>query len=168
MTTVVAFETARAEDAPAIAALVNLAYRVEDFFKAADRTSEAEVRQLLVDETFLIARADDGSLAGVVRVSVHGDVGHFGMLAVAPQFQGRGLGRALVEAAEAWGRAAGCTTMTLEVASPRTELPPFYARLGYEPAGTKPWPETGLHELKQPAHFLVMSKSLGPLTGGIS
>lgn len=156
-----AIETARAEDAAEIARLINLAYRVEDFFKAADRTTEAEIRCLLDAETFLLVRGEDGAIAGVVRVAVHGREGHFGMLAVAPGLQGQGLGRVLVGAAEAWCRAAGCTTMSLEVASPRTELPAFYARLGYRHSGTKPWPHDALHELKRPAHFIVMSKTLG-------
>lgn len=148
-------------DAVALARLINSAYRVEDFFKAADRTTLDEVRQLLERETFLVAREADGSIAGCVRVAAEPPEGHFGMLAVDPAAQGCGLGRRLVAAAEARARAAGCLRMSLEVASPRTELPAYYARLGYRVTGAKPWPAEALHELKAPAHFIVMSKTLG-------
>ena len=148
-------------DAVAITRIVNAAYRVEDFFKVGDRTNVREIADYLMGETFLVCRDDDGELVGVVRVSISGERGHFGMLSVAPEAQGTGLGRRLVEAAEQFCREAGCTTMDLEVASPRTELPPFYEKLGYQMAGTAPWPEEALDELKFPAHFLVMSRRLG-------
>lgn len=151
---------ATAADAGAITAVVNAAYRVEDFFKVGDRTNEAEIAALLAEETFLITSAADGSVIGSVRVSVSGGRGHFGMLSVAPATQGTGLGRALIEAAERFARDHGCTVMDLEVASPRSELPDFYRKFGYEVTARADWPEHVLHELKSPAHFIVMSKSL--------
>lgn len=151
---------AEACDAVAITRLINAAYRVEDFFKVGDRTDVREVADYLLHETFLVSKDEDGTIVGAVRVSVSGERGHFGMLSVAPAAQGSGLGRRLVEAAEAFCREAGCTTIDLEVASPRTELPAFYEKLGYTFAGTAPWPEDALDELKSPAHFVVMSRPL--------
>ena len=152
---------AEACDAVAINRVVNAAYRVEDFFKTGDRTNVREIAEFLLTETFLLARDEDDVVVGAVRCSHHDERGHFGMLSVAPEAQGRGLGRVLIEAAEAWARERGCAWMDLEVASPRLELPPFYRRFGYEVTGLSEWPETVLHELKYPAHFVVMSKQLG-------
>ena len=149
-------------DAVAITRIINAAYRVEDFFKVGDRTDVREVADYLLRETFLVARNEDDDIIGVVRVSIDGARGHFGMLSVAPEAQGTGLGRALIESAEELARASGCTWMDLEVASPRTELPPFYRKFGYEVSGTAEWPEDALVELKSPAHFIVMSKTLLP------
>lgn len=147
-------------DAVAITRLINAAYRVEDFFKVGDRTNVREVADYLMHETFLVCRDEAEDIVGAVRVSVSGERGHFGMLSVAPAAQGSGLGRRLVEAAEAFCRDAGCSSIDLEVASPRTELPAFYEKLGYTLTGTAPWPEDALDELKSPAHFVVMSKPL--------
>lgn len=147
-------------DAVEIARVINAAYRVEDFFKFGDRTNARDVAELLLRETFLLARDADGDIAGVVRVHTSGERGHFGMLSVAPAHQGTGLGRALVKAAEEFARERGCTVMDLEVASPRTELPPFYHKLGYAESGTGEWPAEALHELRSPAHFIVMSRPL--------
>jgi ribosomal protein S18 acetylase RimI-like enzyme len=141
---------------------VNAAYRVEDFFKTGDRTNVREIADFLLAETFLLAWDEDDEIAGCVRVSIHGDRGHFGMLSVLPTAQGRGLGRALIEAAEEFARQRGCTTMDLEVASPRTELPPLYRKFGYEVTGQVEWPAHALAELTAPAHFIVMSRSLLP------
>ena len=151
---------AEACDAVAISRVINAAYRVEDFFKVGDRTDAGEVAEFIERETFLVARGEDGDVTGVVRVSVDGVRGHFGMLSVAPQAQGTGLGRALIAAAEDFAREHGCTWMDLEVASPRLELPPFYRKFGYEVTGTAEWPEAALQTLKYPAHFVVMSKPL--------
>lgn len=151
---------AEACDAVAIARVVNAAYRVEDFFKVGDRTDAREVAEFLLHETFLVARDEDDAIVGAVRVSTDGERGHFGMLSVDPAAQGTGLGRALIAAAEDFARERGCTVMDLEVASPRTELPPFYRKFGYEVTGAAEWPAHVLHELKSPAHFIVMSRAL--------
>ncbi len=147
-------------DAVAITKVVNAAYQVEHFFMVGDRTNVREIADLLLTETFLAARDADEEIVGVVRVAIDGERGHFGMLSVSPEAQGTGLGRRLVDAAEEFARAAGCTWMDLEVASPRTELPPFYRKFGYEVTGTADWPADALAELKSPAHFIVMSRTL--------
>jgi ribosomal protein S18 acetylase RimI-like enzyme len=151
---------AEACDAVAINRVINAAYRVEDFFKVGDRTNVREIADYLLNETFLVACDADDEIIGAVRVSIHEDRGHFGMLSVSPPAQGAGLGRALIEAAEAFAREHGCQTMDLEVASPRTELPPLYEKFGYRVTGRAPWPSEALTELKSPADFIVMSKAL--------
>lgn len=147
-------------DAVAISRVVNAAYRVEDFFKVGDRTNAQEVADFLLRETFLVARSEDDSIVAAVRVSIHEERGHFGMLSVAPEAQGTGLRRTMIEAAESFAREGGCSLMDLEVASPRTELPDFYRKFGYEVSGTAEWPVDALLTLKSPAHFIVMSKTL--------
>lgn len=149
---------ATADDAPAIAALVNQAFLVERFFVDGDRTSPAEIARLLETATFLLAEAD-GRLVGCVYVELRGDRGYFGMLSVDPSHQGEGLGRRLVDAAEDRCRSRGCRLMEIHVVDVREELPPFYRRLGYVEAGEEPFPA---HERARiPARFIVMTKPLG-------
>ncbi len=147
-------------DAVAITRVINAAYRVEDFFKVGDRTDVREVAEFFLTDTFLAARNEDDDIVGAVRVSIHGQKGHFGMLSVAPEIQGTGLGRALIEAVEAYCAERGCTAVDLEVASPRTELPDFYRKFGYEVCGEGEWPAEARDQLKFPAHFIVMSKPI--------
>src|SRR5262245_65986135 len=52
--------TATPADAPAVARLINLAFRVEDFFKAGDRTSPEGVTALMNKGEFLVLDGDDG------------------------------------------------------------------------------------------------------------
>jgi hypothetical protein len=63
----------------------------------------------------------------------------------------------LFDAIEAHCRAAGCHVIDISVVNLRTELPPFYAKLGFEVTGTAP---LTTHILKRDAHFVLMSKSL--------
>ncbi len=158
MTYVVA--EAEACDAVAVNRVINAAYRVEDFFKTGDRTDLREIADLMLRETFLVARDEENVVVGSVRISIELERGHFGMLAVDPSTQGSGLGRALIEAAEGHCRNQGCTWMDLEVASPREELPPFYRKFGYEVSGRAEWPEHMIYQLKVSAHFIIMSKPL--------
>ncbi|HUO60248.1 MAG TPA: GNAT family N-acetyltransferase, partial [Candidatus Acidoferrales bacterium] len=86
--------------------------------------------------------------------------GYFGMLAVDPSRQGTGLGRKMVDAAEDHCRRVGCTHVDINVLSLRTELPPFYRKLGYTETGTEELHP--VHGLKPglKCHVIVMSKSL--------
>ncbi len=148
-------------DVPALVRLINVAYRVEDFFIQGDRTHDAEIRGLLTSDCFLVVDGDDpakGHLAGAVYVSIEGDRGYFGMLAVDPARQGKGLGRALVAAAEDLCRRRGCRFLDLSVVDLRTELPPFYNKLGYKEFGVAPFPDPS--KLTRPAQLIRMTKVL--------
>ena len=147
----------RPADAAAIAEVVNAAFEVERFFVDGDRTSPEGVRKMLEKGTFLLAERD-GGLAACVYVEIRGDHGYFGMLSVDPKRQGEGFGRLLVEAAEEYARQAGCTAMDIQVVDLRTELPPFYHRLGYVEVGTRP--VTPDPQLRQPCQFILMRKAL--------
>jgi GNAT superfamily N-acetyltransferase len=144
-------------DAEAIAAVINAAFEVERFFVDGDRTSPEEVRRMLDRGTFLLAERD-GALAACVYVEIRGEHGYFGMLSVDPARQGEGFGRLLVEAAEEHARQAGCIAMDIQVVDLRTELPPFYHRLGYVEIGMRP--VTPDPQLKQPCNFILMRKAL--------
>lgn len=154
---------ARPDEAPAIAGLINTAFQIEAFFKRGDRTTVAEIRELMNRGEFLVVDDEplDGhqhGLAGCVYVERDVERAYFGMLSIDPRCQGRGLGRALVAIVESRVRAAGCHQLEIHVVNLREELPPFYQRLGYETTGTLPFPDDG--SSTQPCHFIVMSKQL--------
>jgi GNAT superfamily N-acetyltransferase len=58
-------------------------------------------------------------------------------LVVDPEHRGRGIGRSLVGAVEAWARARGLETIAVRSNVVRTESHPFYERLGYTRAKTQ-------------------------------
>lgn len=139
--------------------LINRAFELEREFIDGDRLDDAGLRDLRLTGDFVLAHRG-GALVAAVYVAVRGERGYFGLLSVAPTQKGRGLGRALVAAAEARCRAQGCVAMDLKVVDLRRELPPFYERLGYRVTGTLPFPADEAHRLKQPAHFITMSRPL--------
>ena len=61
-------------------------------------------------------------------------------LAVEPSMQGKGIGRALIAACEAWARESGFTELALDTAEPASHLVASYARLGFAQADTVQWP----------------------------
>jgi GNAT superfamily N-acetyltransferase len=148
---------AEAGDVSGIVEVVNAAFSIESEFRAGDRTSVADVARLVQSDTFLVALEEE-RIAGAVMVKVNGEVGYFGMLAVAPGMQRSGIGRALLEAAEDHGRRHGCTRMTLKTGSIRPELLTYYANKGYRADRTEPAPQ-GAPFLK-PFDIVWMSKAL--------
>jgi len=123
---------ATASDADEIARVINAAFEIEREFRRGERTSPAEVLTTMSrnHEIFLVAE-EGGRLVAAVEVRVDGDAGYFGMLAVDASVRRGGIGRALVEAAEAHCRRAGCSVMTMSTGENRTELIPYYEKMGY-------------------------------------
>jgi GNAT superfamily N-acetyltransferase len=146
-----------APDASAIAAVINAAFAVERFFVEGSRTNVDEVRDLMGKGRFLVAEAG-GRVTGCVYFEARGDRGYFGLLGVDPAEKGKGLGRLMVAAVEDALRQTGCHAVDIRVVDLRTELVPFYRRLGYEVTGTEPF--TAGVPTKQPCHFIRMSKPL--------
>lgn len=75
---------AETSDAPAIAALVNNAFRPERFYIKADRTSPEKVGALLEKGKFLLLLENE-KLAACVYAELRGERGYFGLLAVDPK-----------------------------------------------------------------------------------
>jgi predicted N-acetyltransferase YhbS len=151
--------TAEAADAEAITRLINAAFQVERFFLGADRIDTGEVRARLARGRFILAE-QDGAIIGCVYVEPSDDRAYLGLLSVEPSLQRAGIGKRLMDAAEDHCRAAGCRFMDLRVVNVRTELPPYYQKLGYVETGDMPFPE----EVRTiiPCHLLIMSKPLIP------
>lgn len=140
------------ELAAAVSAVVNEVYDATEgplWTPGVQRTDVEEVLALLGRGEFLVALADEDdptSLVGAVKVTVQSTgqaksraaTAEFGMLAVAPHAAGRGLGEALVRAAEAHAHRAGTTLMEIVVIRPAHGTLPakellgrWYPRLGY-------------------------------------
>jgi ribosomal protein S18 acetylase RimI-like enzyme len=87
------------------------------------------------DGAVLVA-ADEHGVAGVItiRPSTHftGERdGYIGELAVAERTSRRGVGRALVDAADAWARDHGLRNLTLHTGAFNENARAFYAALGF-------------------------------------
>ena len=152
---------ATSEDIPELVRIINAAFRVEDFFVNGDRTNRVDIAKRMSDPAvrFLVVDAADSvGLAAGVQVDVHEQRGHFAMLAVDPELQGRGLSRLLMNALEEYCRAAGCEDLEIEVVNLREELPAFYLAMGFVSVDTAPFPDTS--KLRREAHMVRMTKRL--------
>jgi GNAT superfamily N-acetyltransferase len=144
-------------DAPAIARLVNDAFRPERFFSTTDRTNPDKVAALMQKGRFFML-FEDGVLAGCIYTELRGERGYFGLLAVDPQRQRFGTGARLIYAAEQYCRSAQCRFMDLTFVNVRQELPAYYRRFGYMESGTLPFPPDQTTRI--PVHLVRMSKPL--------
>jgi ribosomal protein S18 acetylase RimI-like enzyme len=154
----VTIRTANKQDLPRLVPLINQAFAIETFLDGT-RTDEERLSATMDKGDVLIAECDGQALASVY-VELRGERAYFGMLAVDPAQQGKGLGKFMTAAAEQYGRKHGCKRMEMSVLNLRPELLPFYRSLGYS--------ETGTEEFRPPrrligdvaCHCILMSKPL--------
>jgi predicted N-acetyltransferase YhbS len=151
------YRTATGSDAEALVGVINRAFAIELKFFSTERIDLAETLEHLEKGAFLVAE-DNGTIAGCVYVDASREKAYFGLLAVEPGQQGRGIGSKLIADAEEFGRAAGRSIMEIRVLNHRTELPPLYEKLGYAAAYNEEVPQKA--SALMPYYFIVMEKSL--------
>ncbi len=160
-------------DVIALNQLVNSAYRGDSSRRGwtteADlldgiRTNEPQLLATIQNPAITILKyVQDGELAGCVSLENKGNALYLGMLTVSPDIQAQGIGKQLMQAAEAYAREHQCRKITMTVLSTRHELIAFYERRGYQPTGeTKPFPmdDPNFGLPKQALDFIVMEKEI--------
>lgn len=104
---------------------------------------EAALRAPEEGQIVLVALASDGERLGFVHVHsavdyfTHEEHSHVSDLAITREAEGRGVGRALMEAAESWAASRGHRLLTLNVFDSNQRARRLYDRLGYQPDTTK-------------------------------
>jgi len=144
-------------DAPQIVLLINQAFQVERFFKNADRTNLEQVRQMMNEGKFLLL-VDQDQITACIFVKLTGDRAYLGTLAVDPDRQKSGVGTRMMQEAENYCRAAGCTVLDIRIVNVRRELPEIYRKFGFVETGTES--AEVIKSATQPVHFVTMSKVL--------
>jgi GNAT superfamily N-acetyltransferase len=166
----------------ALAVLVNSAYRgelaqkgwtSESYLLGGQRTDEASLRADLADNPgsalLTLRDAEDAAPHACVWVQPpkdegDGDAWYVGMVTVSPLRQAGGIGRTMLEAAEAYARERGGKTLEMTVISVRDTLIAWYQRRGYHLTGaTEPFPygdeRFGVPQ-RDDLHFVIMEKAL--------
>ncbi len=172
------FRSAGVDDAPAIVALVESAYRgdaskvgwtTEADLLDGQRTDQKDVLELLAKDPrqaqILLCEDTHKELLASCLVELHPDGCHFGMYAVRPHLQNAGVGKALLAHAEQYAQNVLATnTMVMWVIWTRTSLIEFYQRRGYQLSGEKvpfPYGDARFGLPKRPdLYFVVMRKQL--------
>lgn len=93
---------------------------------------EAEAMRAYCDAGRAWVAEVDGTVAGYVLVDVVGGRAHVEQISVAPDRQGTGLGRALLDEVDRWAAAQGMDAVTLTTFRDVPWNAPLYAHLGYE------------------------------------
>jgi GNAT superfamily N-acetyltransferase len=169
---------AEAADLPAVAALVNAAYRgesarrgwtYESDYMGGQRTDVATLQRDLDAQPgallLLLRDAPGTELLGCVWLEPAGaSVWYLGMLTIRPDLQGGRRGRTLLAAAECAAADHGAQRMRMTVINIRHTLIAWYERRGYARTGeTQPFPyhdqRFGVPQ-RNDLHFVVLEKLL--------
>jgi GNAT superfamily N-acetyltransferase len=162
----------------ALAALVNSAYRgelaqkgwtSESYLLGGQRTDAESLRGDLAANpgSALLTLRDAAEASPHACVWVQpseGETWYVGMVTVSPLRQAGGIGRTMLEAAEAYARERGGKTLEMTVISVRDTLIAWYERRGYRLTGaTEPFPygdeRFGVPQ-RDDLHFVIMEKAL--------
>lgn len=174
----VTFSVAKSEQIETLCQLVNFAYRgdfsrqgwtTEAEFLEGQRTDPQMLWDLMAppDQVILLASNSDQAdrIVGCVHLQkISPEICQLGLLTVKADLQNQGLGRNLLQEAEAWARSWDCKEMSLLIIQLRRELIDWYTRRGYKLSGEKkdfPYgdPRYG-RPVREDLYFLKMAKFL--------
>ncbi len=155
-------------------ALVNSAYRGETSKQGwtteaglldGIRIDEARLQETIQQENswILIYPNTENKVVACVHLEKHEHKLYLGMLTVAPQLQGKGIGKLLLDVSEKFAADKNCNTIYMTVITDRTELIVWYEKHGYVNTHIKkPFPENdprfGLPKKK--LEFTVLEKMI--------
>ena len=113
--------------------------RAEDVDRKNRASFEDALDQPAPDSAIFLAEDENGAPAGFIHLQTQSDYfsgeahGYISDVAVAPDFEGRGVGRLLLETAEDWARSKGYSLLSLYVFAGNTRARQIYEKLGYRP-----------------------------------
>ncbi|MEY4892981.1 MAG: hypothetical protein RIQ34_1593 [Bacteroidota bacterium] len=133
---------ANLSDIPALERLINCAYRSKEGVQGwtneghlleGDRTDPDHLKELVEapNSQILLCYSSNDELIGSVHLIMNDDRLYFGMLAVDPLHQSKGVGRYLLQAAKELALTNGFHQIKLTVLSTRQELIDWYIRSGF-------------------------------------
>ncbi len=166
------------DDVAAIVDLVESAYRGElsregwtteaDLLDGQRTDHDAVVAEIMQPRSALVLAELEGDLVGCCQLTAEGPGrASFGLFAVRPSLQGRGLGRLLLGEIERRARdELGASALELKVIRQRDDLVAWYRRLGFQPTGERvPFPYGDARfgvPRRQGLEFVVLAKTLVP------
>ena len=118
-----------------VAAVVALWQRCDLTRPWNDPAGDIALARRNANSTVLVGRAD-GAIVATAMVGHDGHRGWVYYVAVDPDRRQKGLGRAIMNAAETWLRTAGLPKLQLLVRRDNAQAGAFYQSIGYEEADT--------------------------------
>ena len=170
------FIQATSDQAKDITELVNSAYRGESSKKGwtteadllgGQRADMESIRTNIDKDNSVILVAENensGAIEGCVHLEKQEEKCYLGMLTVKPTLQGKGLGKMMLEEAEAFAEFWDCKKVYMTVIGQRTELIAWYEDKGYKNTGErKPFPYNderfGVPKV-QDLYFVILEKKI--------
>ena len=150
----ISFRTAVSRDASTIVPFINGGYRGEGSKRGwtteadilgGQRIDAEKIEEIIAapESRVELALDESGALVGCVHLKKESpDTCYLGLLTVDPARQALGLGKRILEHADAVARDWECRRMRMTTISVRAELLAYYERRGYARTGaTEPFPE---------------------------
>ena len=89
-------------------------------------------RKAKVQSDMFLVACSNGQILATVMAGYDGHRGWINYLAVHPNYQRTGIGRAIMDEAENRLRAAGCPKINLQVRNTNTKVIEFYKKIGFK------------------------------------
>ncbi len=122
------------DDINKLVEIINDAYSYQDKAKGGLRTSIDHLRKRIGETNFYTLLYGEDTV-GCVYLEPRGLALHFGLLTLAPDFRGKGIAKALIEAIDTYAKANNFETIDLDYMSLAPWLKKYYEKYGFIETG---------------------------------
>jgi RimJ/RimL family protein N-acetyltransferase len=114
--------------------IINDAYSYQDKAKGEPRTNPNHLRKRMSETSFYTV-LHDKDIIGCVYLEPKGSALHFGLLTLAPDFRGKGIAKAIIDAIDTYAKANNFATIDLDYMSLAPWLKKYYEKYGFIETG---------------------------------
>lgn len=123
-------------DTASVVALINHAFSYQDSIKSEPRTNEEHIQKTAAKyELYVFTKGS--VIIGCVYTVRRDRVLHFGLLALADEYKGTGLGKIIIESIIELAKSSYCSSVELDYVSEAYWLKEYYERYGFVETGEK-------------------------------
>lgn len=138
------------DDVDELVPLINEAFAYQYVGTDGSRTDYERLPKCIDETELYVVKDDKSAVVGCVYIKPDGDALHFGLLALAPEYRGKGIAARMIRSIENYAKENNFASLELDYVSVAPGLKTYYERYGFAETGeVEEWGAVDLRRMRK-------------------